>query len=414
MSRRCAFLQRFFADRRGATVVLYALSLPALVGFTGLGVEVGYWYYKQRELQTAADVAAYAGAIELRGGSSSSEVYSASLSEATTQGFAPGSGSIVVNTPPTSGTHQTNKSVEVLLTQDTPRLFSAIYDSKPVPINARGVATYEDGGQACLLALDPNASGAVTFTGNALMLMNGCNVMSNSLSDSSLIVNGSADVTVPCALAAGGIAADNGLKLTQCSEAQSNVPPANDPFKNLPAPPTSLLNGPCLTAPSGNGAATLTPGRYCGGLSLKGDKTFAPGTYVIDGGDFSINATANVAGAGVTFYMTNSATVKFNGTADIDFSAPTSGTYEGVLFYGDRNSPDVDHKFNGNASSKMTGSIYFPSQTVEFLGNFSGSNGCMRIVARAIDFTGSSTLNSDCTAYGINNMPLPGKVTLVE
>lgn len=408
------FVKRFARDNSGATVVMYALTLPALIGFTGLGVESGYWYYKQRELQTAADVAAYAGTIELRGGGSSTVVYDASLSEATAQGFVLASGAIKVNTPPTTGTHQTNKSVEVQLTQNVPRLFSAIYDPTPVPIKARGVATYQDGGQACLLALDPNADGALTFTGNALTIVNGCNVMSNSLSDKSLIVAGSADVSVPCALSAGGVSADDGLKLTSCTEAQSNVPPANDPLKTLAAPSNTLLNGPCLTAPSGNGAATLTPGRYCGGLNLKGDKTFAPGTYVIDGGDFAINANANVVGSGVTFYMTNSATVKFNGSAQINFSAPTSGTYQGVLFYGDRNSPSVDNKFNGNASSQMTGALYFPNQQVEFLGNFSGSNGCMRIIARTIDFTGSSTLNSDCTAYGINNMPLPGSVSLVE
>src|SRR6185436_13594647 len=191
------FSRRFAREKRGATVVMYALTLPVLIGFTGLGVETGYWFYKQRELQTAADVAAYAGTIELRGGGSNTVVYNASLTEATAQGFVSSSGTIQVHTPPTTGTHMTNKSVEVLLTQKTPRLFSAIYDPNPVPINARGVATYVDGGQACLLALDPNASGALTFTGNALTFINGCNVMSNSLSNSSLIVNGSADVSVP-------------------------------------------------------------------------------------------------------------------------------------------------------------------------------------------------------------------------
>src|SRR5258705_2402808 len=102
-----AFLHRFAGDRRGATVVMYALSLPVLIGATGLGVETGYWYYKQRELQTAADVASYAGTIELRGGASSSAVSSAALTEATAQGFVSGSGTIVVNTPPTTGTHKT-------------------------------------------------------------------------------------------------------------------------------------------------------------------------------------------------------------------------------------------------------------------------------------------------------------------
>jgi hypothetical protein len=62
----------------------------------------------------------------------------------------------------------------------------------------------------------------------------------------------------------------------------------------------------------------------------------------------------------------------------------------------------------------MTGIIYAPSQAVEFLGNFSGSNGCMRIVASTIKFTGSTTISSDCTAYGITNAPLPGTVSLVE
>jgi uncharacterized membrane protein len=33
-------------------------------------VETGYWYFKQRELQTAADVAAIAGAVEKRSGKS--------------------------------------------------------------------------------------------------------------------------------------------------------------------------------------------------------------------------------------------------------------------------------------------------------------------------------------------------------
>jgi hypothetical protein len=38
----------------------------------------------------------------------------------------------------------------------------------------------------------------------------------------------------------------------------------------------------------------------------------------------------------------------------------------------------------------------------------------MRIVARTIDFTGSADLNADCSAAGLNEMPLPGRVTLVE
>lgn len=387
---------------------LFALTLPAVVGVAGLGVETGLWYYQQRELQAAADVAAIAGAVEKRAGNDD-EITSAALVEARQHGFE---GNLYnVSDPPTAGSYTDELAVEVELRVPANRFFSGFFSSDAVFLEARGVAKYDVDGQACMLALDPEADGAMTFTGNAMTMINGCNIMSNSLSDSALIVNGSADVTVPCALAAGGVDVDSGLSLTECSEPQSGMTPAADPFRNLEEP---TVSGSCQSLPTGNGAATITPGRYCGGGNLKGTKTFAPGTYVIDGGNFRINSNAVVAGSGVTFFLTNGATVDFNGTANITFSAPTSGTYKGVLFFGDRDDEGMESKFNGNAASSMTGAIYLPSQELEFLGNFSGTNGCMRLIARTIKITGSSTMNADCSAYGLTDMPLPGKVTLVE
>ncbi|HXV29445.1 MAG TPA: pilus assembly protein TadG-related protein, partial [Sinorhizobium sp.] len=90
----------FGADRKGATAIIFAVSLPVLVGGAGLGVEVGYWHLSQRELQTAADLAANAGAVALRGGASDSDVYDVSLREADENGFEPTNGVITVNTPP--------------------------------------------------------------------------------------------------------------------------------------------------------------------------------------------------------------------------------------------------------------------------------------------------------------------------
>jgi hypothetical protein len=235
--------------------------------------------------------------------------------------------------------------------------------------------------------------------------------MSNSLSPTALVVDGSADVTVPCALAAGGVFVDANLELTDCSEPQSNVPPANDPFAGLPEPD---VTGPCLTLPSGSGAYTVSPGRYCGGGNLHGDVTFEPGVYVMDGGTFRANAGANLAGDGVTFFMTNDSNVNFNGGAFVDLAAPNSGTYSGVLFFGDKDNANNSNKFNGTASSHLTGSLYFPSQPVEYLGNFSGENGCLRVIALTIKFTGTADFNADCTGAGLNDMPLPGRVVLVE
>lgn len=411
MKKLSFLLHKFRENREANTAIMFGLTLPLLVGGAGIGVEAGYWYYKDRELQTAADVAAFAGAIEKRGGASSSEIAAAALAEAEQHGFESGVGTIEINDPPTSGSHMDANSVEVILAVPAKRFFSALYAEGEVTLNARGVASFETGDNACILALDPTASGAVTFTGNALTMVDGCNVMSNSLADDSLIVSGAADVTVPCVLAAGGVAVDDGLTLTACSLPQSNVPPADDPYSGKVEPE---VVGACQTMPSGMAAKTLSPGRFCGGGNLMGVKNFGPGVYIIDGGEFRINAGATVAGSGVTFFLTNGARVNFNGAAEINFSAPTTGDNKGILFWGDDNNAFASNKFNGTASSSLTGALYFPSQEVEFLGNFSGTDGCMRVVSLTMKFTGSTTMSSNCTAYGLDNIVLPGRVTLVE
>ena len=47
---------------------MFALMLPIMLGFIGLAVEVGYWFSKHRDLQAAADVAAFAGSYDIAEG----------------------------------------------------------------------------------------------------------------------------------------------------------------------------------------------------------------------------------------------------------------------------------------------------------------------------------------------------------
>jgi uncharacterized membrane protein len=62
--------RRLWHDTRGFAAVLLALTLSALIGFTALGVETGLWYVIKRQNQSAADVAALSGALELLAGKS--------------------------------------------------------------------------------------------------------------------------------------------------------------------------------------------------------------------------------------------------------------------------------------------------------------------------------------------------------
>lgn len=53
-------------ERRGATTVLVAITIVVLFGFTAFAVDFGRAYLSQAQLQTSADAAALAGAMEIR------------------------------------------------------------------------------------------------------------------------------------------------------------------------------------------------------------------------------------------------------------------------------------------------------------------------------------------------------------
>lgn len=378
-----------------------------LIGFCGLGGDVGYWYYRQRVIQAAADVAAYDATVALRGGASSTAVTDTATQAAIQNGWDSSSGTIIVNTPPDSGTYQNAQSVEVLLNENEPRFFTSLFSQSEVTEASRAVATFVYQPNACMLALNENASGAMTFWGNASVNFVNCNAVSNSLAADGFALGGAASLTTACVSSAGGASVSGALNLTDCSRVLTNAPQAVDPYASVPAPE---MPEDCTEASD----SSYSPGLYCGGLSINGTANFAPGVYVISGGTFKVNAGAMVSGSGVTFYLTNGATLSFDGNATLNLSAPTSGTYAGLLFFGDRTQANATNTINGNANTQMSGAIYFPSQNVRFLGNFTGSNGCLQVVASTIYYTGSASFQANCVGSGLASIQVPGAVSLVE
>lgn len=401
-------IYRFVRSRRGNVAIVTGLLAPALVGFAGIGTETAYWYFRQRNLQSATDIAAYDGALALRGGAHQEAITTGATADADKNGWRSSIGTIEVNTPPSSGAHQDNQSVEVILTENEPRYFSALFARDSVPISTRAVATYQSLGNACMLGLNKSQAKTVQFWGNASARFEGCNIVSDSAASDSFAVGGSANVTTPCASAVGGSYVTSVLHLTECTTVTTSAAYTPDPYATVPQPSV----GSCF---SGTLPTTLSPGTYCGGMSF-GNKTYTmnPGVYVINGGTLKVNANTVLNGTGVMFYLTNGATLSINGGAKIDIAAATTGTYQGILFFGDRSMPSAKQTINGDATSLMTGALYFPSQEVDLLGNFSGAGGCMQVVADTIYYTGSSTFRDDCTATGMQTIKVAGIVTLVE
>ena len=401
------FVSRLLGSKgtSGNVAVIFAFTLPVVVGGAGLGVETSFWYYSSLKLQAVADAAAYAGALEKVYGSDKPTIIAASKLSATTNGF-PAAGTIQVNTPPASGPNTAKKAVEVIVQQNLDRYFTAIFNSAPGPEKARAVALITDASKACMDALSKTAPKAALFSGSSTTKFVGCSVMANSVAADAIKLQGSAGLEVDCLITVGGVSLANPVK-TVCASPLTHQLPAADPFSDLTAPTPS--NG-CQNTKK----ATLSPGTYCSGLSLSGNVTLSPGVYYVEGGDFKINANAAVVGSGVTIYLAGSARVSMNGNASVNLSAPTSGSYSGVLFFGDRTSTGLQSTFNGTADSLLTGAIYFPTQQVNYLGNFSGIGGCTQVVADTFQWSGNATVNQDCTSLGMRNIPAAASVQLVE
>lgn len=401
------FLGIFGRRSDGNVAIVTALALPLVVGGIAFGVDSVYWYYRDLELQAAADAGAYAAAIEMRAGRDRSAVTAAAGLEADANGFDPAQGTMTVVTPPTGGVSHQQQSVEVVLTERQDRFFSGMFDDSVVWAKARAVAIYDTASTACVIALDPDAAGAVSMRGSASLTLRGCSVMANSIAENAVDLGGSSRLQAACLISAGGVSAASSVTLTECSRMVTRAPPVADPFRLVPEPEPA---GACLN----DNRPILRPGRYCHGLNLRGEVHLEPGVYYVEGGDFRTNAQAEITGEGVTIFLGSGAGTRFNGNATINLSAPTEGIYSGLLFFADREGIRQSHVFNGGAASSLTGALYMAGQDLEYAGNFGGAGGCMQVVARTISWSGTADLAADCTARGMAALPAQQPIRIVE
>jgi hypothetical protein len=108
-------------------------------------------------------------------------------------------------------------------------------------------------------------------------------------------------------------------------------------------------------------------------------------------------------GSGVTFFNTFDAThaagpVSISSNPVMTMSAPTSGTYMGILFYQDRNSPAGGWpaaSITGSGASTVSGTFYFPSGELDYAGSTTG--GYQAVISNTLKITGTTTFRNDPT-----------------
>jgi hypothetical protein len=315
-----------------------------LMGFAGLGIDMGYMRYEKRLQQTAADAAAIAGANNIANGGITAGAKAAS----TSNGFTDGTNgvTVTVNNGPTTGPHANDtKYVEVLVAAVQPTFFMRALGINNETVTARAVATNLSGVNTdCLYLMGPtpNIDLDVNGGGNGGIQAGGCGILVNgdfTTGNSKQWVLDAGGVSVVASSSSGG--KDN----VNCSSGQSpcpafGVPAAGNPLANMTTPPVGT--------PQAWNNNNPVPGTYNGMSIGNATVNLQPGIYVIDGGSFSCGGNANITGSGVMFYLTNGASWSCAGTPSVTLTPPSasscpacSSTYYGILIYEDPSDHNV-------------------------------------------------------------------------
>ncbi|SEG42563.1 Putative Flp pilus-assembly TadE/G-like [Bryocella elongata] len=403
-------VRRFLRDQTGQALIISAIALSMVVGFLGMAVDVGHLWQVKRQLQTAADSAALAAAMEIRtcgslpncqamqdaassaiteNGYSTPTVYT-NCTNVTSTGL-----SLTINDPvcamgASDPNYGSTRAVEAVVTTYTPTYFARIFGFGNFKVGARAEAARTSAG--CVYALDPSGDNAVTID---IALMAACSIIDESASPYALTCLLSFTVTAPRIRVTGG---DAGLLCGIVPHPQLNAarPTPNDPLAYLTPPSTTTCgtstrspyfgSSSMLTLTALNGPVVLNPGTYCGGINIAvlANVTFNPGTYVIESnntgllglpaGGLSISLLSTVSGSGVTFYnygpvggITFLAPSVLGLLGSVNLTAPTTGSYPGILFWQDAsNTTPATILASGPWGSKLEGAFYFPSASVNY------------------------------------------------
>ncbi len=243
----------------GQVAVLATGAMLLIIGMAALVVDVGFLYATRRNMQTAADAAAIAGANALQASlTCSSSSCPAAQDVAKLNGFTdggPNSTTVTVGPPTVTPNPSTGTYVQVTVAQTVPTFFMKAVGFPTVSLSTTAVAGFVDTPN-CIVTLATSDNNALVISGGGSSLSApNCNVVVDSSSTSGLVVSGGATLT----------ASSVGVAPASESQANSNVTPpyvpnspvVTDPLANLAAPPQCSSGGGC------GGAACNQTGFTC-------------------------------------------------------------------------------------------------------------------------------------------------------
>lgn len=398
--------KRFLCDTRGNFAVLTAIALTSMAGVAGLVVDYGNGLLNRLQDQRSADIVAMAGAT-IYASTGSTTSMNLAISKVGSLNGLPSSD--ITASLTTSPNGDGNQAVLVKVQTNVARTLSQILSSgSTLSVASTAYAELKSAsGSGCILALDTTAHQAITISGSANVQAPGCDIVANSDNSDALDMSGSARATTPCTITVGGQTTTSGLTLTTCTRPTTNATATPDPYASLSNPVS--LGASCQTLP--NPPINVPPGYYCNGINISTTATFQPGFFYVKG-NLAFQGGSNVSGTGVTFFIYKSGTTAISGSATVNISAPTSGTYAGVLLFGDRNGTTANNNnISGSSASVLQGTLYYPTQQVSYTGGSNSPSNCTEIIGDTITFSGTTYVGDNCAGTGVNQIVPAGTKT---
>jgi hypothetical protein len=412
---------------RGQALVLITLGVVFLTAILGLVVDIGYGYFVKQVAQAAADSAASAAAEAARAGGGvcngitvicNSTGYTcpsnpgaiSNLDSGCLYAKQNGLGTVTL----TSGTGATGGGVnakywvQAVAIANVPSGFSKIIGATQMSANALATAgVISSGSGNCIYVMDPlvgiTGSGTGSISSSCGIYINGNVVLSGNIS---ITGTGGANVNVKGSVINSGSGTVS--PLVSMSSALS------DPLASLPTPtysstctnsnPITIVNQSSYNLPAGvycgnitiiNSTVTLNPGTFSGGIvANSANLNFSSGTYAFTGGGGIVSSGTNsFTGNGVLTYFSNGAGITGSGSNTFSMTAMTSGTYQGILIFGDRSTGSGAITYSGGTSS--SGAIYIPKGNLTFSGGTSVSPITMALICWDLTFSGNTYINKD-------------------
>ncbi len=317
-----------------------------------------------------------------------------------------------------------------------PHEITATYNGNPTFLGSS--ATLTQSVSLSILVLDPTAGGALSLSGNAGISVPGAVVVDSS-SKTALTESGSASIKAGSIQVVGGVSKSGNATLSPAPTTGVAVVP--DPLAGLAVPVASSLglSNQGSVSLSGNSTRTISPGIYSQ-ITVSGyaSLTLQSGVYILAGGGLTVSGNASIAGNGVVLFNAGSAynattgsdggtygSITLSGNGTYALSAPTTGTYSGILIFQDRNNTRALTLSGNSTVGTTSGTIYAKAAALTFSGNAqSGSTQeAISFVVDTVVLSGNSTANGLGAAptgtvaytpaqirdaYGISNLSLDG------